>query len=118
MNIGNHKKLHIKLHSSNLRKMLIIELFRFNYLFSIYSYGYLTWEWHVGIRSYLYPLFISIFYKLFEYVKLDDTDLFVISIKNLINMIFLNVYLIQDLHFTFDSLFIISLCRYGFLQLF
>lgn len=42
-----------------------------------FNYGYLTWEWRVGIRSYAYPLFLSIFYKALEIIGLDRTFLFV-----------------------------------------
>lgn len=36
-----------------------------------FGYGYLTWEWRVGIRSYLYPFFISIFYSLLKVLNID-----------------------------------------------
>lgn len=42
-----------------------------------FNYGYLTWEWRVGIRSYIYPFALSIVYKALELIKLDQTILFV-----------------------------------------
>lgn len=36
-----------------------------------FDYGYLTWEWHVGIRSYLYPFLISILYTITKFLNLD-----------------------------------------------
>lgn len=42
-----------------------------------FNYGYLTWEWKVGLRSYAYPLFISIIYKSLQILNLDQTFLFV-----------------------------------------
>ncbi|XP_044258061.1 GPI mannosyltransferase 3 [Tribolium madens] len=37
-----------------------------------FGYGYLTWEWRAGIRSYIYPLIFSCFYSLLNYFQLDD----------------------------------------------
>jgi len=36
-----------------------------------YGYGYLTWEWVVGLRSYLYPLMFSVLYKFQNVLGLD-----------------------------------------------
>jgi phosphatidylinositol glycan class B len=36
-----------------------------------FNYGYLTWEWHIGIRNYLYPFLISIFYWLTNILQVD-----------------------------------------------
>lgn len=41
------------------------------------SYGYLTWEWRVGIRSYAYPLLFATFYKVLEILGLDNRLLLV-----------------------------------------
>ena len=38
----------------------------------VYQYGYLTWEWKVGIRSYLYPLLFASFYKFLEMIGLSN----------------------------------------------
>ncbi|XP_049820403.1 GPI mannosyltransferase 3 [Aethina tumida] len=38
----------------------------------VFDYGFLTWEWALGIRSYIYPLIIAGFYKLLEIVGLDN----------------------------------------------
>jgi phosphatidylinositol glycan class B len=37
-----------------------------------FGYGYLTWEWRAGIRSYIYPLIISAFYTILKFFELDD----------------------------------------------
>ncbi|XP_014230783.1 GPI mannosyltransferase 3 isoform X1 [Trichogramma pretiosum] len=37
-----------------------------------FGYGYLTWEWRIGIRSYLYPFLISILYRIVNFLNLDD----------------------------------------------
>ncbi|CAF0912048.1 unnamed protein product [Brachionus calyciflorus] len=42
-----------------------------------FDYGYLTWEWKVGIRSYVYPFFLAIFYKAIQIVHLDKTDILI-----------------------------------------
>lgn len=42
-----------------------------------FGYGYLSWEWVKGIRSYLPPLVIAVFYKALEVVKLDIPELLV-----------------------------------------
>ncbi|XP_058805584.1 GPI mannosyltransferase 3 isoform X1 [Phymastichus coffea] len=36
-----------------------------------FGYGYMTWEWQAGIRSYLYPFFLSIFYFIVKFVNAD-----------------------------------------------
>ena len=41
------------------------------------SYGYLTWEWRVGIRSYAYPLLFATLYKVLEILGLDNRLLLV-----------------------------------------
>ena len=41
------------------------------------SYGYLTWEWKVGIRSYAYPLLFATVYKVLEILGLDNRLLLV-----------------------------------------
>lgn len=40
-------------------------------------YGYLTWEWRVGIRSFLYPLMISLLYKILQITGCDSVYLLV-----------------------------------------
>ena len=37
----------------------------------VFGYGYLTWEWQIGIRSYLYPFLISILYSIVKFLKFD-----------------------------------------------
>lgn len=36
-----------------------------------FGYGYLTWEWIAKVRSYMYPFFISIVYKILSAMSLD-----------------------------------------------
>jgi GPI mannosyltransferase 3 len=43
-----------------------------------FNYGYLTWEWRVGIRSYVYPLLIASIYKLLQFLHLDNTIAFIL----------------------------------------
>lgn len=40
-------------------------------------YGYLTWEWVQGIRSYVYPILIAGVYKLLALLNLDTVQLLV-----------------------------------------
>lgn len=42
-----------------------------------FKYGYLTWEWHKGIRSYIPPLIIAGYYKLLELIGIDFLPLLV-----------------------------------------
>ncbi|KAF2892045.1 hypothetical protein ILUMI_14128, partial [Ignelater luminosus] len=39
-----------------------------------FGYGYLTWEWILGIRSYIYPLIIAFIYKFLEVLHLDYVE--------------------------------------------
>uniref|UniRef100_A0A0K8U8K4 Mannosyltransferase n=1 Tax=Bactrocera latifrons TaxID=174628 RepID=A0A0K8U8K4_BACLA len=43
-----------------------------------FGYGYLTWEWVQGIRSYVYPLLIAGVYKLLALLNLDTVQLLII----------------------------------------
>ncbi|XP_030385200.1 GPI mannosyltransferase 3 isoform X2 [Scaptodrosophila lebanonensis] len=43
-----------------------------------FGYGYLTWEWVQGIRSYIYPLLIAGVYKLLALLQLDSAELLVL----------------------------------------
>lgn len=45
-----------------------------------FKYGYLTWEWHQGIRSYIPPLVVAGYYKLLELIGINFVPLLV-SIK-------------------------------------
>lgn len=47
--------------------------------FSTLSYGYLTWEWTKGIRSYIHPVFIAAIYKTLEAFNLDQVQYLVIA---------------------------------------
>lgn len=42
-----------------------------------FGYGYVTWEWKEGIRSYFYPFIISIFYKVLKYFSIDSVTFIV-----------------------------------------
>ena len=37
----------------------------------VHGYGYLTWEWKVGIRSYLFPLLFTVFYHVVRLLGLS-----------------------------------------------
>ncbi|XP_049833004.1 GPI mannosyltransferase 3 [Schistocerca gregaria] len=39
-----------------------------------YGYGYTTWEWKVGIRSYVYPSLIALMYKIMNIIKIDTVE--------------------------------------------
>ncbi|KAH8303800.1 hypothetical protein KR018_006602, partial [Drosophila ironensis] len=43
-----------------------------------FGYGYLTWEWLQGIRSYVYPLLIAGLYKILALLQLDSARLLVL----------------------------------------
>ncbi|XP_037721691.1 GPI mannosyltransferase 3 isoform X1 [Drosophila subpulchrella] len=43
-----------------------------------FGYGYLTWEWVQGIRSYVYPLLIAGLYKILALLQLDSAQLLVV----------------------------------------
>lgn len=42
-----------------------------------FDYGYLTWEWHTGIRSYLYPFLISILFSILKFLNLDHPSVII-----------------------------------------
>ncbi|KAF5298601.1 hypothetical protein FQR65_LT09696 [Abscondita terminalis] len=37
----------------------------------VFNYGYLTWEWMLGIRSYIHPLAIAFVYKILQICEMD-----------------------------------------------
>ncbi|XP_055373326.1 GPI mannosyltransferase 3 [Condylostylus longicornis] len=45
----------------------------------VFGYGYLTWEWLEGIRSYIYPVIIAGLYKILALIHLDLVEYLVIS---------------------------------------
>ncbi|KAG0360127.1 glycosylphosphatidylinositol anchor biosynthesis [Podila minutissima] len=42
-----------------------------------FGYGYLTWEWDVGLRSVLHPAFFAALYKVLDLLGLDDGSVFI-----------------------------------------
>ncbi|KAK3813734.1 MAG: Alg9-like mannosyltransferase family-domain-containing protein [Linnemannia gamsii] len=44
-----------------------------------FGYGYLTWEWLVGLRSVLHPAVFAALYKVLSVLGLDDGSLFTLS---------------------------------------
>lgn len=46
---------------------------------SYFRYGYLTWEWVQGIRSYVYPLVFAGLYKALSFVNLDTTAFLILA---------------------------------------
>jgi phosphatidylinositol glycan class B len=49
---------------------IFLSLVSFNF-FVFFRYGYLTWEWQEGLRSYLHPLLFALLYKVLQLTKLD-----------------------------------------------
>lgn len=43
-----------------------------------FGYGYLTWEWTKGIRSYIYPSIIALVYKFLSFINLDTVGFLVL----------------------------------------
>ncbi|XP_065157206.1 GPI mannosyltransferase 3-like [Atheta coriaria] len=43
----------------------------------VYGYGYLSWEWTKGIRSYLHPGIIAIVYKILQLIGVDSTEMLI-----------------------------------------
>ncbi|XP_001600895.2 GPI mannosyltransferase 3 isoform X1 [Nasonia vitripennis] len=43
-----------------------------------FGYGYLTWEWINGIRSYMYPFLISLLFSLLKFLSLDTPTLLIV----------------------------------------
>lgn len=44
----------------------------------VFDYGYLTWEWTHGIRSYFHPLIVAFLYKTLTIFGFDTPELLVI----------------------------------------
>ncbi|CAF4952602.1 unnamed protein product [Pieris macdunnoughi] len=44
-----------------------------------FGYGALTWEWQKGIRSYLYPSIVSVFYSVLKFASLDYPEVVVVT---------------------------------------
>ncbi|XP_014211663.1 GPI mannosyltransferase 3-like [Copidosoma floridanum] len=42
-----------------------------------FGYGYLTWEWLIGIRSYFYPFIFSILYSILKFLNFDNVHLLI-----------------------------------------
>ncbi len=38
----------------------------------VYGYGYLTWEWRTGLRSFIHPLLFSILFQIGEFIGIGD----------------------------------------------
>jgi phosphatidylinositol glycan class B len=47
----------------------------------IYGYGYLTWEWKVGLRSFLHPGIFALLYKLLQILSLDSARAMIVAPK-------------------------------------
>ncbi|KAF9957498.1 hypothetical protein BGZ72_001780 [Mortierella alpina] len=43
---------------------------------TVFGYGYLTWEWHVALRSILHPALFAALYRILSTLGLDDSRLF------------------------------------------
>ncbi|KAF9570767.1 hypothetical protein EC968_001417 [Mortierella alpina] len=44
---------------------------------TVFGYGYLTWEWHVALRSILHPALFAALYRVLSALGLDDGRLFI-----------------------------------------
>lgn len=44
-----------------------------------FGYGYLTWEWIHGLRSYIYPLFIAGIYKTLQVANMDSLGILILA---------------------------------------
>ncbi|KAF9984221.1 hypothetical protein BGZ75_004213 [Mortierella antarctica] len=44
---------------------------------TVFGYGYLTWEWHVALRSILHPALFAALYRVLSTLGLDDGRLFI-----------------------------------------
>ncbi|XP_074643066.1 GPI alpha-1,2-mannosyltransferase 3-like [Tubulanus polymorphus] len=57
---------------------------------SAFGYGYLTWEWRVGLRGYSYPLIFTFIYKLLAIFKIDNR-LLLIKLPKILQALFAGV---------------------------
>lgn len=48
-----------------------------------FNYGYLTWEWSKGIRSYIPPLTFAILYKCLQIIGMDTATNLVVYLYSL-----------------------------------
>ena len=48
----------------------------------VFSYGYLTWEWLEGLRSYVYPLLFAAQYQILAWLHLDNRLLLVMTLTD------------------------------------
>ena len=62
----------------------------------VYGSGQLTWEWHVGLRSYLHPLLIACIYKLLDLTPLHSNHLAVFHAPRIFSAL---MFSISDLYF-------------------
>ena len=72
---------------------------------TVISYGYLTWEWKVGIRSYAYPLLFATLYKLLDILGLDNR-LMLVKYHDTCSVYFRELS-ISSFSFPFSFLFVI-----------
>ncbi|XP_037070567.1 GPI mannosyltransferase 3-like isoform X2 [Pollicipes pollicipes] len=52
-----------------------------------FGYGYSTWEWREGIRSYLLPLLIGGLYKILQILNMDSREMLVYSPRLLVALL-------------------------------
>ncbi|XP_071952389.1 GPI mannosyltransferase 3-like [Antedon mediterranea] len=60
----------------------------------VFKYGYLTWEWDIGIRGYLHPFIFAVLFKILQLLHLDF-PLFLIHSPRMLQGVF---SAIGDLH--------------------
>ncbi|KAJ4912058.1 Alg9-like mannosyltransferase family [Raphanus sativus] len=55
---------------------------------TVFGYGYMTWEWKRGIRSYLHPMLFAFLYKLLHLTALDTTPYLMSKAPRLLQSVF------------------------------
>lgn len=40
---------------------------------TVFGYGHLTWEWQLGLRSYVHPLIFAVLYRILAVLRLDNS---------------------------------------------
>lgn len=74
-----------------------------------FGYGYLTWEWEEGIRSYLYPSLIAILYRILATVSLD-TPYLLVTLPRIFQAILVGYSDYRFYHWTGCKMALLVLC--------
>ena len=65
-------------------------------IFCCCRYGYLTWEWHSGLRGYTYPTIFAVVYKLLGILHMDSRTLVV----SMLHLLFFELQLLFSFYST------------------